>query len=249
MRVLGSAAKTIFYYKKFQGCYPNWKLLYKFKCRSTEYELSKWLNCKQIKRDKPIAIIAKEQSAGFGQNYKTWDSQRGGIWLSAAYPIFSKEFSSNILSLSFAIKLCEMLRMESIKVYLKWPNDIFFNSKKLIGFLPRVITRGKEIIYVRIGIGMNLLNKTPVEGIALSEILKTKNICEYYWTAKILKTIHESVECNGRKEYIINNANKYLTKKHLPRGYNSNDWEIKDVDNNGNLRIYNEIQEKILTRF
>ena len=96
---------------------------------------------------------------------------------------------------------------------------------------------------------MNVLNKTPHEGISLSEILKTKNICEYYWTAKILKTIHESVECNDRKEYIIKNANKYLTKKHLPRGYNSNDWLIKEVDNNGNLRIYNGIQEKILTRF
>jgi BirA family biotin operon repressor/biotin-[acetyl-CoA-carboxylase] ligase len=112
-----------------------------------------------------------------------------------------------------------------------------------------VITRGKEIIYLRIGIGMNFLNKTPLEGIALSEILNTKNICEHVWTAKILKTIHESVECNDRKEYIIKNANKYLTKKHLPRGYNSNDWLIKEVDNNGNLRIYNGIQEKILTRF
>ena len=79
--------------------------------------------------------------------------------------------------------------------------------------------------------------------------IRDRNICEHVWTAKILKTIHESVECNNKKEYIIKNANKYLTKKHLPRGYNSNDWLIKEVDNNGNLRIYNGIQEKILTRF
>ena len=104
-----------------------------------------------------------------------------------------------------------MLNKESIKVDLKWPNDIFFNSKKLIGFLPRVITRGKDTIYLRIGIGMNLLNKTPLEGIALSEILKTKNICEYYWTAKILKTINESVECNDKKDYIISVSYTHLT--------------------------------------
>ena len=249
MKVLGSAAKTSFYYKKIHGFYPNWKLKYKLKCKSTEHELTNLLNDFQIKPHNPIAIIAKEQFTGVGQHSRSWFSPRGGIWLSAAYPIFSKNFSSEIFSLSIAIKLCEMLNMESIKVDLKWPNDIFFNSKKLIGFLPRVITRGKEIIYVRIGIGMNFLNKTPLEGITLSEILKTKNICEYYWTAKILKTIHESVECNDRKEYIIKNANKYLTKKYLPRGYNSMDWAIKDVDNNGNLRIYNGIQEKILTRF
>ena len=249
MKVLGSAAKTAYYYKKIQGCSPNWKIQYKLKCKSTEYELTNWLQNYPIKRYKPIAIVAKEQLLGIGQNSRPWFSPRGGIWLSAAYPIFSSKFSSEIFSLSFAVKLCEMFSMESIKVDLKWPNDIFFDSKKLIGFLPRVITRGKEIIYVRIGLGMNFLNKTPLEGIALSEILNTKNICEYYWTAKILKTIHESVECNDRKEYIINNANKHLTKKHLPRGYNSKDWSIKDLDSNGNLRIYNETQEKILTRF
>ncbi len=59
---------------------------------------------------------------------------------------------------------------------MKWPNDIFFGSKKLIGFLPRVIIRGKEIIYVRIGLGMNVLNYTPSEGISLSKVLQTKNI-------------------------------------------------------------------------
>ena len=249
MKVFGSVAKTSYYYKNIQGFYPHWKLQYKLKCKSTEYELTNWLQNSPIKRYQPRAIVAKEQFLGIGQNSRSWVSPKGGIWLSAAYPIFTSKFSSEIFSLSVAIKLCEMLNKESIKVDLKWPNDIFFNSKKLIGFLPRVITRGQDTIYVRIGIGMNLLNKTPLEGIALSEILKTKNICENYWTAKILKTINESVECNDRKEYIINKANKYLTKKHLPRGYNSNDWEIKEVDNNGNLRIYNEIQEKILTRF
>ena len=249
MKVLGSVAKTSYYYKKIQGYHPDWKLKYKLKCDSTEYALTNWLKESPIKRYKPVAVVAKEQLSGIGQNSRTWFSPKGGIWISAAYPIFSSKFSSEIFSLSFAIKLCEMFSMESIKVDLKWPNDIFYDSKKLIGFLPRVITRGKEIVYVRIGLGMNFLNKTPFEGIALSEILNTKNICEYYWTAKILKTIHESVECNNRKDYIIFNANKYLTKQHLPKGYNPKDWSIKDVDNNGNLRIYNDTQEKILTRF
>ena len=248
MKVLGSVAKTAYYFKKIQGVCPHWKLQYKLKCKSTENELTNWLQYSPIKRYKPLAIVAKEQISGIGQNSRPWISPKGGIWLSAAYPIFSSEFSSEILSLSFAIKLCEMLNMESIKVELKWPNDIFYDSKKLIGYLPKVITKGKEIIYIRIGIGMNFLNKTPSEGIALYEILNNKNICEYYWTAKILKTIHDSVKCNNRKEYIIEKANKYLSKKHLPRGYNSKDWSIKDIDNNGNLRIYNQTQEKILSR-
>ena len=249
MKLIGSVAKTAFHYKKIQGFYPNWKLHYKFKCLSSEYELTNWLKNYQIQKHQPIAVIVKEQLSGFGQNSRNWHSPLGGIWLSAAYPIFSEKFVSEIFSLSIAIKLCEMLNSESIKVDLKWPNDIYFDSKKLIGFLPRVVTRGKETIYVRVGLGMNFLNKTPIEGISLSEILHSKQISEYYWTAKVLKAIHESISCNGSKEYIIKKANNYLSKGYLPRGYESKDWRIKEIDSNGNLKIFNGIHEKILKRF
>ncbi len=249
MKVIGSAAKTVFYLKKIQGQYPSWTIQYKVKCKSTENELSTWLSNSEMKRNQPIAIIAREQFSGFGQNSKTWVSPKGGIWLSAAYPIFSEEFTSQIFSLSIGIKICEMLRKENINVFLKWPNDILVGSKKLIGFLPRVITRGKEIIYVRIGLGMNFLNQTPSEGISLSKVLKTKNINQHYWTAKVLKSFHDSIESNNKKEYVIKSANKFLTKGFLPSGYCPNTWKIKDIDSNGNLRIQNGTQLKVLRRF
>jgi len=249
VKVIGSAARTLFYLKKIQGQYPSWRIQYKVKCKSTENELTNWLGYSGLKRNQPLAIIAREQFSGVGQNSKTWVSPKGGIWLSAAYPIFSKEFTSQIFSLSLGIKICEMLRQKNINVFLKWPNDIFIGSRKLIGFLPRVITRGKEIIYVRIGIGMNVLNHTPSEGISLSKVLKTKNINQHYWTAKVLKAIHDSIECNNDKEYVIKTANNFLTKKYLPSGFCSHKWEIKDIDSNGNLRVQNGTRVKVLRRF
>ena len=92
-----------------------------------------------------------------------------------------------------------MLRREHINAFLKWPNDIFVDTKKLVGFLPKVITRGNEIIYVRVGLGMNVLNYTPSEGISLSKVLQTKNINQHYWTAKVLKAFYDSIECNKKK--------------------------------------------------
>ena len=249
MKVLGDSAKTAFYYKKIQGIFPDWVIKYKLKCASTEDELTLLLKGSTLKNKKPVVIIAKEQFLGVGQKSRRWFSPRGGIWLSAAYPIFSEEFSSKMFTLSVAIKLCEMLHKESIQASLKWPNDIFVGSKKLIGFLPRVISRGKETTYVRIGLGMNFLNKSPFEGISLSEILKTKKICEYRWTAKILKTINESIFCNHNNEYIIETANRYLIKKYLPRDYNFRDWVVKDIDRNGNLRIFNNNEQKIVEVF
>jgi len=168
VKVIGPAAKTVFYLKKIQCQYPTWTLHYKIKCKSTENELTKLLEYSEIEKNQPVAIISREQFSGVGQNSKTWVSPKCGIWLSSAYPIFSIEFEYQIFNLSLGIKLCEMLRQEYINVCLKWPNDIFFGSKKLIGFLPRVITRGIEIIYVRVGLGMNVLNYTPSEGISLS---------------------------------------------------------------------------------
>jgi len=203
VKVIGPAAKTVFYLKKIQGQYPTWTLHYKIKCKSTENELTNFFEYSEIKKNQPLAIIAREQFSGVGQNSKTWISPKGGIWLSAAYPIFSKEFECQIFNLSLGIKLCEMLRQENINVCLKWPNDIFFGSNKLIGCLPWGITRGKIIIYVRLGLGMNVLNYTPSEGISFSIVLQTRNINHHYWTAKVLKAFHDSVECNNKKEYVI----------------------------------------------
>ena len=48
---------------------------------------------------------------------------------------------------------------------------------------------------------------------------------------------------------MIESANKFLTKSFLPRGYCSHTWKIKDIDFNGNLRIENETQMKVIRRF
>ena len=113
MKVLGSVAKTAYYYKKIQGHDPHWKLKYQLKCRSTEYELTSWLKDYPIKKNKPIAIVAQEQFSGIGQNSRSWLSPKGGIWLSAAYPIFSSKFSSEIFCLSFAASSCSQFVSDS----------------------------------------------------------------------------------------------------------------------------------------
>ena len=84
MKVFGSAAKTVFCLKKIQGQYPTWRLHYKIKCKSTENELTNLLRYAEIKKNLPLAIIAREQFSGGGQKSKPWVSPKGGIWFSAA---------------------------------------------------------------------------------------------------------------------------------------------------------------------
>ena len=48
---------------------------------------------------------------------------------------------------------------------------------------------------------------------------------------------------------MIESANKFLTKSFLPSGYCHDSWKIKDIDSDGNLRIVNETQLKVIRRF
>ena len=219
--------------------------MYKYKCSSTEIELNKYLRKNELKEFQPVAIFSRKQAKGFGQNGKTWISPKGGIWLSAAYPIFSKDFHNDIFPVSIAFFLCEMFYKKSIEVKIKWPNDIFYGSKKLIGFLPKLITRGNEVLYAKIGIGMNLNNLTPDEGISLSNIIRKKNLSESYWSSKILKVLNKAILHNKNKKKIIYGANKFLNKNCLPSGYD-NTWKINKIDEMGSLRIFNDDYQKTL---
>ena len=197
-----------------------------------------------------MIIITDHQFKGKGRSGNSWFmSPSKGIAMSLIL-LESLSFKiARLIPLVAGIAMAKTLNNRGFSPKLKWPNDIFFGSKKLIGFLPRVITRGKEIIYVRVGLGMNVLNYTPSEGISLSKVLQTKNINQHYWTAKVLKAFYDAIECNKKKEYVIKSANKFLTKSFLPSGYCPHTWKIKDIDSNGHLRIENETQLKVIRRF
>ncbi len=248
MKVIGSSAKTSFFYKNGLNNYPNWKLFYIYKCSSTEIELNKYLKKNKLKKFQPIAIFSRKQAKGVGQHGRQWISPQGGIWLSAAYPIFSKDFSTDIFPVSIAFFLCEMFYRKSIEVKIKWPNDIFYGSKKLIGFLPKLITRGNEVIYAKIGIGMNLNNYTPDEGISLSNILNKKNLSESYWASEILRVLNKAIFYNKDKKQIVYGANMFLNKKCLPRGYENN-WKINEIDEKGSLKIFNDNNQKTIKSY
>tara|TARA_Y100000589_G_scaffold150860_1_gene143858 strand:- start:82 stop:831 length:750 start_codon:yes stop_codon:yes gene_type:complete len=248
VKVVGSSAKTSFFYKNGSNNLINWTLIYKYKCSSTEIELNNFLKKNELKKYHPVAIFSSNQAKGLGQNGRKWISPQGGIWLSAAYPIFKKDFHIEIFPISIAFFLCEMFYQKSIEVKIKWPNDIFYGTKKLIGFLPKLITRGNKIHYARIGIGMNLNNSTPDEGISLSRILNKKNLSESYWSSKILKVINKAILNNKNEKQIIFGANKFLNKQFLPRGYDNN-WSINEIDEFGRLKIFKDDMHKTIKSF
>ncbi len=102
-------------------------------------------------------VLAELQTAGRGRGGKRWTSEpRAGIW---ATLIERPRDASGIevLSLRVGLALARVLtRWAERDIQLKWPNDLFVDSRKLAGVLIEARWRDQRPDWVAIGIGINL---------------------------------------------------------------------------------------------
>jgi BirA family biotin operon repressor/biotin-[acetyl-CoA-carboxylase] ligase len=111
-------------------------------------------------------VIAEEQTAGRGRLGRNWVSPKGkGIWMSIILrpkvdPMkVAKVTQVGAGAMSLAL---EDLGMDS---YIKWPNDIVIDGKKVCGILTEMSCELNMINYVIMGIGINVnLDKEDFEG-------------------------------------------------------------------------------------
>jgi len=97
-------------------------------------------------------VLAIEQTQGRGRRGNTWESQRGGFYVSI---VSSKH---KLLPFIVGISIIKILEKHYEDLNLKWPNDIIFKGKKLGGILCEDF--GTHSI---IGIGINLENEPSLE--------------------------------------------------------------------------------------
>ncbi len=106
----------------------------------------------------PVAIVANSQPNGIGSGKNSWESYEGNLFLSFA---LKKESLPSDLPLSsasiyFSLVLKETLVQEGSKVWVKWPNDLYINDKKIAG----VITKSLNDETIIGSIGLNLKNSS-----------------------------------------------------------------------------------------
>lgn len=145
-------------------------------CASTEIELAHWLALREAAgRPLPgdgtaLAVLARRQRFGRGQQGRSWSSPPGGIWLSAAVP-WPSQPASAALGLAVAVGLALQLETLGLRPQLKWPNDLLVGGRKLAGLLPRLRHRGGLVRWAQVGIGLNGCNRVPVGAINLAAAL------------------------------------------------------------------------------
>ncbi|MDR0351613.1 MAG: biotin--[acetyl-CoA-carboxylase] ligase [Puniceicoccales bacterium] len=106
----------------------------------------------------PFMVIAKSQTAGRGQFHRKWySSDDKNLYLSVAFKPKKAPANFSNFSLKFAELVAERLSNKfSINFTIKYPNDIYFNGKKLAGILTETKILGNEIMVAVSGIGINV---------------------------------------------------------------------------------------------
>ena len=108
----------------------------------------------------PILLVAESQTAGRGRLGRVWQSQPGdSLTFSLGLPFAPRDWSG--LSLAVGLSLAESLHPD---IRLKWPNDLWWQARKLGGILIEAASMGGRSQVV-IGVGINIRPR-PTEGLS-----------------------------------------------------------------------------------
>ena len=107
-------------------------------------------------------VVAETQTGGRGRRGRSWHSPpETGIYLSTLLkPNLELSQLSIITLLAGVAATLTINEFSNQNAYLKWPNDILINNKKVCGLLCEMIKKQKELSSVIIGIGINA-NQMP----------------------------------------------------------------------------------------
>lgn len=101
----------------------------------------------------PILLVAETQTAGRGRLGRDWlsqDTKTPALTFSLGIPLHRADWSG--LSLAVGVSVAASLHAD---LQLKWPNDVWFQGRKLAGILIETLTLGATR-YAVIGVGLNI---------------------------------------------------------------------------------------------
>lgn len=150
----------------------------------------------------PNVCIAEHQTNGIGRFKRHWHSPFAqNIYLSYAHS-FNKDVSE-LAGLSLAVSIAMLRSLENFgwseDITIKWPNDIFYQHKKLAGNLIEVQAESNHQCTVIIGIGfnMNMLQASrkaiTKDWVALRDITQ-HYINRNYFCAELIKQLNRALQ-------------------------------------------------------
>lgn len=141
-------------------------------------------------------VVADFQTSGKGQGKNVWHSEEGkNLLFSIALDMsFLKAEDQFLLTQMVSVAVIDVLKkyLPEENLFIKWPNDIYFNDKKIAGVLIKNEIKGMMMGTSIIGIGLNV-NQTDFDE-SLPNPISMKIITgKDYDLEKILLEVTESL--------------------------------------------------------
>ena len=186
------------------------------------------------KKNKISICLTESQTKGRGRNSKEWQSPKyENIYMSISFSTNQdlKFFSS--FSLVTALSVQKALTKHKFDTKIKWPNDIYINSKKVGGILIETLSKDKNNIVV-VGIGLNVFMKSNLK-------------IDREWTSLILENESMSID---RNKIISDIANELLIDKKTfeERGFGvfSNEFNELNILKNKKVSLSNSQYDDVV---
>ncbi|MDG5815484.1 biotin--[acetyl-CoA-carboxylase] ligase [Chitinispirillales bacterium ANBcel5] len=182
-------------------------------------------------------IKADVQTCGKGRRGKSFfSSVRGGLWVSIISPIedISLHFSQN-RAISLAICNSILKYYPDAPIRIKWPNDIYWNDKKIAGILLEPMPQSTKHIIIGFGLNVNISETAfpdSLKNIASSLLIESNQITPI---DHLLKSIAEQF-CFLKAQTVEKSHSQYkslLYRAGKPARINGNSGIFESVTNDG----------------
>jgi BirA family biotin operon repressor/biotin-[acetyl-CoA-carboxylase] ligase len=101
-------------------------------------------------------VLADSQTGGRGRRGRSWESPRGGLWMSLVLrPELPAALAPRVTQAA-AVAVAQTLRAYGVDARVKWPNDVLVGCRrKICGILAGSSLRDGGLEFVILGIGLN----------------------------------------------------------------------------------------------
>ena len=158
-------------------------------------------------------VTAKFQKKGKGQLGTNWESEDSKNLI---FSIYKKDLGIKvrdqfIISIIVSLALIKTLKKNNLpNLYIKWPNDIMSDNKKICGILIENIVKEMHIKHTIIGIGLNV-NQTIFDNLPNASSIK-KITGTTHNKDEILKELANNI--NRSFDMLYSNSSEIIFKKY-----------------------------------
>ena len=201
-----------------------------------------------------VVVTADYQTKGKGRRANSWESEKGkNLLISILFKHNFKIENQFLFSAAISLSIQKLIsKFTNEKAYIKWPNDIMINNKKIAGFIIDNLFQKNTIHTTVVGIGINVnqlkFKKYNPEAISIS-LINNSVIDLGHLKDKFLNILDEKY--NNMDDGFVKKYNKLLFMKNSYVNFKIKEKIIKakihSVDKTGALLL--EKKNKGLERF